>query len=91
MDKIQEKKLQILKDVCTSEYGLTWNELTAELNYLIEAIKYKERLSVMNGFKIYINKLSEISYLKTSIAENIDDYLLSLGIEQSLSKKNKYR
>ena len=32
MDKIQEKKLQILKDVCTSEYGLTWNELTGELN-----------------------------------------------------------
>ena len=36
MNKLQEKKFKILKYVCTSKDGLTWNELTQELNELID-------------------------------------------------------
>jgi len=39
MDKIQEKKFQILNDVCTSKDGLSWNELTEDLNKLIEIVR----------------------------------------------------
>jgi len=39
MDKIQEKKFQILNDVYKSKDGLTWNELTEDLNELIDIAK----------------------------------------------------
>lgn len=90
MDKIQEKKFQILKDVCSSKDGLSWNELTEEINELIELVKYKERIKWSNGFIDYINQLSDISYQRTSIAENVKDYLELSGIDISLTTKNEF-
>lgn len=39
MDKIFEKKMEILNGVYKSEHGLSWNELTQLLNELIELCK----------------------------------------------------
>lgn len=90
MNEIQEKKFQILTDVCTSKDGLTWNELTEELNELVEIVKHKNSFYVLNGFINYINQLSDISYQHSSIAENVKDYIESLGIDCSLTTKNEF-
>lgn len=71
MDKIQEKKFQILNDVCTSKDGLSWNELTEDLNELIE-IAQKRNFKEFSGIfvddnEIIPNKKYESFYLTIDI------------------------